>query len=80
MDTTDEVRDALIAIAREKLDWRGPLPGADIELARALDSLQMLALVVAVEDRFRICLDPEDEARIRTLPDLVDVIRSKRGA
>ena len=42
-----------------------------------LDSLQLIALVVEVENRFRVCLEPEDEARIATIGDLVDVIRQR---
>jgi len=42
-----------------------------------LDSLQLIALVVEVENRFRVCLEPEDEARIATIGDLVKVIRRR---
>lgn len=42
-----------------------------------LDSVGLLTLAVKVEDRFRICLDPEDEARIRTVGDLVTVVEEK---
>jgi acyl carrier protein len=42
-----------------------------------LDSLQLIALVVEVENRFRVCLEPEDEARIATIGDLVEVIRRR---
>jgi acyl carrier protein len=44
-----------------------------------LDSLRLLTLVVEVEDRFRICLDEEDEAQIQTVGDLLDAIRRKRA-
>jgi acyl carrier protein len=42
-----------------------------------LDSLQLIALVVEIENRFRVCLEPEDEARIATIGDLVEVIRQR---
>jgi len=42
-----------------------------------LDSLQLIALVVEVENRFRVCLEPEDEAQIATIGDLVEVIRQR---
>ena len=47
-----------------------------------LDSVRLLTLAVEVEDAFEICLDPEDEAAIVTVGDLVDVIcaKSKVGA
>jgi acyl carrier protein len=44
-----------------------------------LDSVGLLTLAVEVEDRFRICLDPEDEAAIRTVGDLERVLRGKLG-
>ncbi|MFT3912818.1 MAG: acyl carrier protein [Anaeromyxobacteraceae bacterium] len=43
-------------------------------LASALDSLQRLSLVVAVEDRFRIVLSEEDAAGTRTLADLARLV------
>lgn len=71
----DSIRTVLTEIAREELKWSGELPSA--ELASALDSVQRLELVVAVEDRFRICFDAADEERIRTVDDLVREIGSK---
>jgi acyl carrier protein len=46
-------------------------------LAAALDSLQLLTLVVAVEDRFRIALSEEDAAGTRTLPDLARLVAAR---
>jgi acyl carrier protein len=42
-----------------------------------LDSVGVLTLAVAVEDHFRICLDAEDEAAIRTIGDLERVLSAK---
>lgn len=39
-----------------------------------LDSLQRIALVIEIENRFRICLEPEDEERVATIGDLVRII------
>ncbi len=71
---------ALEDIARAKLGWEGQLT-RDTRLveALALDSLKRLTLVIAVEDRFRVCLDEGDEAAIETVGDLLDAIRRKRG-
>jgi acyl carrier protein len=76
----DEEIGILEEIARRHLQWEGNLT-RDRPLIEtlALDSLRLLTLVVAVEDRFRICLDEEDEANITTVGDLVDLIRRKRG-
>ncbi len=51
----------------------------DVELATALDSMQLLSLVVRVEDHFRVIIEEDDEARIVTVDDLVAVIRDKRS-
>lgn len=44
--------------------------GDDLEL----DSLRRIELVIEIENRFRVILEPEDEARIGTLGELADVI------
>lgn len=47
----------------------------------ALDSIQLLTLAVEVENRFEICMDPEDEEGIETVGDLADVVAGKlKGA
>lgn len=65
-------------IARRSLDWNGHVsPGMPLVETFDLDSLRQLTLVVAIEDRFRIRLDDQDEGSIATVGDLVDVIRRK---
>ena len=72
----NHIRDQLLDIARLELDWEGELPrGA---LMESFDSMQLMTLVIAVEDRFKILLEPEDEDRIATMEDLIDVIEAKR--
>lgn len=46
----------------------------------ALDSIQLLTLAVEVENRFRICMDPEDEEGIESVGDLADVVARKLAA
>ncbi len=75
---TSEIRQTLRELAVAELDWEGELP--DGAIADYLDSLQRMALVVAVEDEFRIVLEPDDEERIETIDDLVTIIRRKRDA
>ena len=57
------------------------LPAARLHLLRDLDldSLKRIELVIRVENEFRVRLEPEDEAEITTLGDLVDVIRRRRA-
>ncbi|MBI5506568.1 MAG: acyl carrier protein [Deltaproteobacteria bacterium] len=70
-----EVREVVAALARDEADWKGPLPEGPLD--RHLDSIQRLALVVAIEDRFQVCFEPEDEQRIRSVDDLVAGIMAK---
>ena len=46
-------------------------------LAENLDSVQRLTLVVAIEDHFEICFEPEDEEQVETLNDVVRLIQGK---
>jgi acyl carrier protein len=75
-----EVREALATIARG-MGYAGPL-GPELRLAEdlGLDSVGLLTLAVEVEDHFRVCLDAEEEAAIRTVGDLERVLVAKLGA
>ncbi|HSI05902.1 MAG: acyl carrier protein [Myxococcota bacterium] len=42
-----------------------------------LDSLKLLELVVAIEDRFEVCLDPGDEAALITVGDVVRFLATR---
>jgi acyl carrier protein len=75
-------------VAREHLDLtdeagRPRVLSPDLRLVEdlALDSIQLLTLAVEVENRFEICMDPEDEEGIETVGDLADVVAGKlKGA
>jgi acyl carrier protein len=63
-------------LAREELglDW----DGADVEeMASRLDSLALLSLVVAVEDRYRVRITEQEAAATRSLADLARLVASK---
>lgn len=63
------LRAELIALARAELRL-DPVRDADLldgDLSAALDSMQRLSLVVAIEDHYHISFSPEDDAEIRTL-------------
>jgi acyl carrier protein len=62
----------VIQLIRDELKWQGDVPEG--ELANYLDSIKRLSLVVAIEDHWQICLEPEDEQLIQTLDDLASVI------
>ncbi len=64
-------------IAREELRLEVE-PGHDEEaLAERLDSMALLSLVVAVEDRFRVILSEEDAARARSLAGLARLVAGR---
>lgn len=46
-------------------------------LAEELDSMQRLALVVAIEDHYEICFDPDDEEDIVRFTDVVTLVHRK---
>jgi acyl carrier protein len=73
--TPKQIQTELAKIARTKLKFTGDLNAG--ELGDKLDSVQQLTLVVAIEDHFEICLDPEDEAQIVDIADLIHLISSK---
>jgi acyl carrier protein len=64
----------IVRIAREELRLEGEPPAPDAPLAEALDSLALLGLVVAVEDRFHVILADDDAASARSLADLARLV------
>lgn len=70
------VANEIVRIAREELGLEErPVPGE--VLAAKLDSLALLALVVAVEDRFHVILTDDDAAGARTLEDLARLVAAR---
>jgi acyl carrier protein len=66
----------IVRIAREDLKIEAE-PGPDEPLAGRLDSLALLSLVVAVEDRFRVILAEDDARETETLADLARLVVSR---
>ena len=73
--TTETIHLILQDIAKKELDWEHDLPTTS--LSQALDSMQKMSLVVAIEDRFHICFEPEEEEAIDSVTDLVGFIQTK---
>jgi acyl carrier protein len=65
-------------VLREHLQIVSPV-GLETDLFRdlELDSLKQLTLVVELENRFRICFDEGDEEGLRTIGDIVTLIRHR---
>ena len=76
--TTQAIHQTVLDLASKTLDHDGPLPDGD--LSEHLDSMDRLALVVAIEDHYEIAFDAEDEEDIRTMHDVVRTIHSKLEA
>lgn len=75
LPTHAELQEQIMAIAMKELHLTEALPAGD--LAENLDSVQRLTLVVAIEDAFEICFEPEDEQGVTTLDEVVGLVRAK---
>jgi acyl carrier protein len=70
-----EILETLRGLARDELRLTQAIdPGADLVADLGLDSMTATTLIVAVEDRFRICLPDALLADVRSVSDLVAVI------
>lgn len=71
----DEILAGIEDVARTHVGYTGVLrPELRLVEDLELDSLKAMTLALEVENRFRICLDPETEATIETVGDLVGVV------
>jgi acyl carrier protein len=66
----------ILRLARDELAIAAE-PAPDEPLAGRLDSLQLLSLVVAVEDRFHVILSDDDAQGTRSLEDLARLVASR---
>ena len=78
--TRKEILAAIGEIAREHLGQEGPL-AQDTRLVEdlGLDSIRLLTLAAEVENRFRIVIEPEQEAGLATVGDLVRLVADRIG-
>ena len=75
----DEVLQEISRIVREELGSpRTPRPSDDLLADLQLDSVAVLTLVVGLEDRFRVVLEEEDAARVRTVQELAALVVSRK--
>ncbi len=79
--TCEEILATVTALARDKLDLEGELrPKMRLVEDLELDSIRLMTLAMEVEDRFKVCLDEDDEQAIATVADLVGVVERKLAA
>ena len=76
--TNESIMRALTHLVETELGIDSGLTPGD--LADQLDSVARLTLVVAIEDHFKICFEPEDEEEIHTVEQLVALIGKKLKA
>ncbi len=78
--TRTEILREIESVAREHLNLEGQLTH-DLRFAEdlRLDSVQLLTLAVEVENRLEVALDPEDDAAIATVGDLVEAVWRRTG-
>lgn len=75
---SQDIRDILTKIVHTELRWEGELPVGS--LAEQLDSIQRLSLMVALEDHFEVIFSPEDDEKIDTIDDLIQLIKERTNA
>ena len=73
-----QLRKQILDLAHRELGPDTALPEGD--LAESLDSMQRLALAVAIEDHFQVCLEPDDERGLRTVDDVVRLLAARLEA
>ena len=73
-----EIESGIAAVAREHLGFTGAFdPRLRLVEDLGFDSLKLLTLAAEIENHFRITLDPDEEARLATLGDLVAILETK---
>lgn len=74
------IADEILRLARDELRLDGEPPSPREPLAGRLDSLALLSLVVAVEDRFRVVLSDDAARSASTLEDLARLVAERASA
>jgi len=77
----EQILAGIAAVAREHLAIAEPIrPETRLIDDLRLDSLRLLTLAVEVENRFRVRLEPDEEAAILTVGDLIQTVARKLAA
>jgi acyl carrier protein len=79
--TREAILQGIAEVARRHLGWQGAVtPEMRLVEDLRLDSVRLLTLAAEVENRFRVLLDEEEELRVETVGDLLEVLAVKLGA
>jgi acyl carrier protein len=75
----DAITAEIISLLQRELgDDRVLLPDQDLQADLALDSLTLMSLTVAIEDRFQVIIKEEEAPPIRTIAELAAYVQSLR--
>jgi acyl carrier protein len=73
-----EIEAGVAEVAKQHLGFAGEFdPRLRLVEDLGFDSLKLVTLAAEVENRFRVSLDPDEEAAIATLGDLVALLETK---
>ena len=76
--TRAEIQAGIAAVAHEHLGYSGAFdPALRLVEDLGFDSLKLLTRAAEVENRFRVTLEPDEEAGIATLGDLLELLAAK---
>lgn len=76
--TRAEIEAGILAVARQHLGYAGAFdPRLRLVEDLGFDSLKLLTLAAEVENHFRLTLEPDEEAGIATLGDLLELLQGK---
>ena len=70
----------IVRLMRDELDFPDGPPSLEEPLAERLDSIQLLTLAVAVEDRFHVVLTDDVAASARSLSELARLVAERAPA
>jgi acyl carrier protein len=79
--TQGEIEAGILEVAQRHLGYAGDFePRLRLVEDLGFDSLKLLTLAAEIENRFRVTLEPDEEAGIATLGDLRAVLQAKLAA
>lgn len=78
MNLEEEVLEELRTIARNELEYEGPIESSmSLSADLKLDSMTMLVVAVNLENRFRVRLEEQDAGVLDTVGDLIALVQRR---